>query len=98
MTAENPRRRPTGTTARQIAEKYGLSVRHVMRIAAEPRTEFLARAAERRTRAAELRRRGYTHARIAAELGCTPGAAGALLALARQHGLSTEPEHHAAAG
>lgn len=98
MTAENPRRRPAGTTATELAAKYGISVRHLKRIVAEPRTDYLTRAAERRTRAAELRRRGFTHARIAAELGCTPGAAGALLALARQHGLNTEPESHAAAG
>lgn len=89
MAAKRPTRRPA--TAKRMAEHYGLSVRHVQRVWAEPRETFLARAAERRERAAELRRQGYTQAQIGAELGCSAGAAGALLFEARRYGISTDP-------
>jgi DNA-directed RNA polymerase specialized sigma24 family protein len=53
----------------------GCSVRTIQRIAAEPRHEFLARAAERQLKAAELKDEGKTYREIGELLECTPKAA-----------------------
>ncbi|MBO1269490.1 sigma-70 region 4 domain-containing protein [Arthrobacter cavernae] len=53
----------------------GCSERTIRRIAAEPRHEFLARAAERQRKAADWKDEGLTYREIAERLDCTPKAA-----------------------
>lgn len=77
MTAQMPIRRTK--TARELAEKWGVSERSVYRRVAEPRAEFLARAAERRAKVVELRATGLTLAQIADETGYPLGTVGRLL-------------------
>ena len=71
MGAENPIRRTL--TARESAELIGCSPRTIQRIAAEPRADFLARAAEQRERIMALRGQGLKYREIAEELGISPG-------------------------
>ena len=66
MTASKPVRRRY--TAREVAERYGISERHVRRVIAEPRTEYLARAEARRIKALQLREAGKSYSEIAEEL------------------------------
>lgn len=82
MSAETPQRRKV--TAREAADRLGVSTRTVQRIAAEPREEFLSRAAQRRARAVALRESGLMYREIAEEMGITIGAAGRLVHTARQ--------------
>ncbi|BDB63564.1 MULTISPECIES: sigma factor-like helix-turn-helix DNA-binding protein [Rhodococcus] len=82
MGAENPVRRTR--TAREVAERIGASSRTVRRIMAEPREEYLARAAERRERVLELRAQGLKLREIAEEVGMTVGGVGTILHHARK--------------
>lgn len=82
--AANPRRRKM--TARAAAERFGVSTRTIYRFAAEPREEYLARAAERRARVVELRSAGMKYSDIATEVGCSIGVVGRLIHDARRHG------------
>ncbi|OPZ78583.1 MAG: Sigma-70, region 4 [Actinobacteria bacterium ADurb.Bin444] len=84
MPADIPARR--SKTAREIAEQLGVSVRTVVRIAAEPRDQFLGRARARRDQAVALRRTGVTYAVIAEALDTTVGPVGRLLSDARRLG------------
>jgi DNA-directed RNA polymerase specialized sigma24 family protein len=86
VAAENPVRR--NKTARELAERLGVSVRTIRKIAAEPRDEFEARARQRRERAAELRASGLKYKEIAEEMGISTGAVGALLHEARKYSVS----------
>lgn len=82
MTAKNPVRRKK--TAKEMAAKYGVSERHVRRLAAEPRSEFEARSltATKGERARELHAAGAKYKEIAAELGISIGSVSRLV-----HGL-----------
>lgn len=71
MGAENPARRTM--TAREAAERLGCSPRTVQRVMAEPREDFLARAAQRRERVITLRGEGRKYREIADELGLPIG-------------------------
>jgi transposase len=71
MGAENPMRRPI--TAREAAERIGCSPRTIQRVAAEPRHEFLARAAERRASVLALRGKGMKYREIADQLALPMG-------------------------
>lgn len=82
MGAKNPVRRKM--TAREAAEKFGASPRTIQRLFAEPRAEFEARTAARRTRAVELRKQGLMYKEIAAEMGASPAIVGRLLQDARK--------------
>lgn len=82
MTAETPARRKR--TAREAAELLGVSPRTIRNIVAEPRDQYLARAAERRQRVLELRARGLKLREIAAEIGMTVGGVGTILHHARK--------------
>lgn len=82
MGAENPVRR--NRTAREVAERLGASPRTIRRIMAEPRDQFLARAAENRRRAVELREQGLKYREIAEKMGVTTGTVGKLLHDARK--------------
>lgn len=53
MGAERPQRRKI--TAKEAANKFGISERSVRRIVAEPREEWLARAAQKRDEVIRLR-------------------------------------------
>ena len=82
MSARTPARRKK--TARELAEQFGSSTRTVRRLVAEPREEFLARAAANRARAVELRGQGLLYREIATEMGVTTGTVGKLLHDARK--------------
>lgn len=62
-----------GKTAREVAEKTGLSLRTIMEWTAEPREAYLSRAEERRQQIRELRETGLSMRAIAAEVGCSVG-------------------------
>ena len=89
MSAQQPGRRKV--TAREAAEKYGVSPRTVRRLVAEPRSDFLSRAAARRAQAVQLRLDGASYAEIAEAMGCSTGSVGSLLHHARRRGELPEP-------
>ena len=62
-----------GKTARELAERTGLSIRTIMDWTAEPRGEYLTRAQSRREKIRELRATGLSMRAIAAEVGCSVG-------------------------
>lgn len=63
-----------GKTAREVAEKTGLSVSTIMRWTAQPREDYLAEAATRRQRIHALRAEGLSMRAIAEREGVTVGA------------------------
>ncbi|MGY3382101.1 DNA-directed RNA polymerase specialized sigma24 family protein [Arthrobacter sp. TE12231] len=69
--AETPARRKM--TAREAAELMGCTPRHIRRVVAEPRHEFLERAAARREGVLTLRGKGLKYREIADELGLPLG-------------------------
>ena len=69
--AETPARR--SMTAKEGAERLGVSPRTIQRIIAEPRKEFEGRARERRNRAFELRKTGMKYREIAETMGISIG-------------------------
>ncbi|SEK96209.1 sigma factor-like helix-turn-helix DNA-binding protein [Rhodococcus maanshanensis] len=77
MGAANPARRIK--SAREVAERLGISPRAVRNIMAGPRAEYEARAAERRRRVLELRAEGLRLREIADEVGMTVGGVGTIL-------------------
>ena len=83
MGAETPMRRKR--TAREMAAQLGASERTVRNIIAEPRDEFLSRAAAKRKTAVELRGQGHTYAEIAITMHLPIGSVGKLLHDARKH-------------
>ncbi len=62
-----------GKTARELAERTGMSVRTAQRWTSEPREVFIKRANEKRVRVQELRAKGLSMRAIAAEIGCSIG-------------------------
>lgn len=62
-----------GRTAREIAERTGLSERQVRNWTSEPREVYLSRADEKRTAVLRLHAKGMTMRAIATELGCSVG-------------------------
>lgn len=75
MAARSPQRRTVELSARELAEKHGVSERSVRNLQAEPRAEFEARARKRQMRAVELRNQGMTYGEIAKALNVSRGAA-----------------------
>ena len=90
MTAEKPQRRTK--TARELAEKFGVSERTIRSLMAEPREEFLNRAQQRRIQAGKLRAQGMQYKDIAEEMGLSIGAVGRLVRDARLKGEVPELE------
>lgn len=62
-----------GKTAREVAEKTGLSIRTIMEWTAEPRDAYLSRAEQRRQKIRELRSEGLSMRAIAKELNISVG-------------------------
>ena len=62
-----------GKTAREVAEKTGLSIRTIMEWTAESRETYLSRAEQRRQKIQELRKTGLSMRAIAAEVECSVG-------------------------
>ena len=89
MGAETPARRRR--TAKQVAATLGCHPRTVRKLIAEPREEFIARAEERRKKAAQLRAQGRSYKQIATELDCAVGSVSTLLYWARKYGEMPEP-------
>ncbi len=83
MSARAQQRREV--TARELAARIGSSERTARRLVAEPREDFLVRAAAKRKIAVELRERGHTYSEIATTMGLTIGSVGKLLHDARKH-------------
>ncbi|MGB0972771.1 MAG: helix-turn-helix domain-containing protein [Mycobacterium sp.] len=73
-------------TAREAAERFGVTDRTIRRLIAEPRAEFLARARERRAQAVKLRLQGLKYREIAEEMDLHISYAGRLLADAKRLG------------
>jgi DNA-binding NarL/FixJ family response regulator len=71
VSARTPARR--NMTAREAAELLGCSPRRIRAAVAEPREEFLARAAERRENVMALRGKGLKYREIADALGLPMG-------------------------
>ncbi len=62
-----------GRTAKEVAQKVGMSERSAQRWTSEPREVYLARAQERAKRIRELRAEGLTMRAIAELEGCSVG-------------------------
>lgn len=77
MSAQVPQRRTK--KAKDLAEQFDISARQVRRRMAEPRHEYLARAAARREQAAQLQRQGLTYPQIAEIMGCSASHVGRIL-------------------
>jgi DNA-directed RNA polymerase specialized sigma24 family protein len=82
VSAQASRRRRV--TARELAERLGSSERTARRLIAEPRADFLARAAANRARAVELRGQGLLYREIAEQMDIPIGNVGRLLNDARR--------------
>lgn len=74
MSALKPVRRQF--TAREAAERLGVTTRTVQRLMAEPREQYLARADTKRMQATELREQGLSVRAIADQLGISKSAVG----------------------
>jgi predicted DNA-binding protein (UPF0251 family) len=70
-------------TAREVAQRYGISERHVRRAIAEPRDDFEARARARQAQALALIESGLTYQQAADQMGITRGTAAGLVHRAR---------------
>lgn len=75
--ARTPARRKM--TAREAAEALGCSPRHIRAVVAEPRAEYLARAAERREKILALRDQGLKYREIADALDISIGTVGTVI-------------------
>lgn len=71
MTAMRPGRR--NGTARELAQRLGVSERTIRRYVAEPRDQLEARTSARHERIRELRTEGKSYRAIAAELNISIG-------------------------
>lgn len=68
-----PTRARRNGTARELAERYGVSPRTIQNLVAEERAVFLKRAADRHEKIRALHAKGMTYRAIAAEVGCSIG-------------------------
>jgi DNA-binding NarL/FixJ family response regulator len=82
MSALTPARRKM--TAREAAEIVGCTPRHIRAVVAEPRHEYLARAAERREKVLALRGQGMKYREIADELDIPIGTVKTILHTAKK--------------
>lgn len=82
MSASTPARR--NMTAREAAELLGCSPRRIRAAMAEPRHEFLARAAERREKVLALREQGLKYREIAEQLSIPVGTVKTIMHVVKQ--------------
>jgi transposase len=82
MGAEQPRRRKM--TAREAANRFGVTTRTIQRIVAEPREDYESRALTRQDEALALRSQGLSHAEVGKALGVSRNAAAGLVRRGRQ--------------
>lgn len=82
-----PERRQRRMTAREAAEKFGVSVRTVQRVVAEERSVYVGRAVSRREQIITLYRQGLKQKAIAEQLGVTPALVSMRLREAREAGV-----------
>lgn len=91
MTAKNPVRR--SVPAAELAKQFGVSKRTVERIIAEPREEYLARAAVLRANVIRLREVDkLPYKEIAERLAVPAGTARRIIALERKQRRASTPE------
>ncbi len=95
MTQE-PRRERRTVTARELADRFGVSPRTVVRMVAEDRTAYEARSRQRRDQIVELHRQGLKGYEIARELNVSTGLVSTRLREARSAGVDLT--RYAAAG
>lgn len=90
MSAEQPQRRKM--TAKEAAARLGVSVRTVQRIVAEPREEYLARAAALREQVLHLREvEKLPYKEISKQLNVPAGTARRIVALHRKQQRQATP-------
>lgn len=87
MMTDLPERRQRRMTAREAAEKFGVSVRTVQRVVAEERSVYVGRAVSRREQIITLYRQGLKQKTIAEQLGVTPALVSMRLREAREAGV-----------
>lgn len=80
------RRQRRKMTAREAAERLGVSVRTIQNYMAEDRADYLDRAKDRRAKILELHRAGVKGAVIARELGISEGLVSIRIKQAREAG------------
>ncbi|WP_051860362.1 HTH domain-containing protein [Streptomyces anulatus] len=95
MTQE-PRRERRTATARELADRFGVSERTVQRMIAEERTAYEGRSRQRRDEIVELHRQGLKGYEIARELNVSAGLVSVRLKEARSAGVDLT--RYAAAG
>lgn len=86
-----PDRRKRRMTAREAAERFGVSERTIRYVVAEERAVYVGRAASRRDQIVELYRRGVKQKDIAAQLGVTAALVSIRLREARESGVDLSP-------
>lgn len=74
-------------TARELAERFGVSPRTVQRLVAEERSQYVGRAVSRRDQIIALYRQGLKQKAIAAQLDVTPALVSIRLREAREAGV-----------
>lgn len=82
-----PKRLRRNLTARELAERFGVSQRTVQRSVAEHRVDYLARATARREQIVALHRQGLGVRAIGRQLDLSPGLVSTRLKEAREAGL-----------
>ncbi|MER5989330.1 HTH domain-containing protein [Streptomyces sp. NPDC001787] len=95
MTREPMRERRTAT-ARELADRFGVSERTVLRMVAEERAVYEGRSRQRRDQIVELHRQGLKGYEIARELSVSAGLVSIRLKEARSAGIDLT--RYAAAG
>ncbi|MER6916031.1 HTH domain-containing protein [Streptomyces sp. NPDC000594] len=84
---QGPRRERRTATARELADRFGVSERTVLRMVAEERAVYESRSRQRRDRIVELHRQGLKGYEIARELSVSTGLVSTRLKEARSAGV-----------
>ncbi|MEU2770662.1 MULTISPECIES: HTH domain-containing protein [Streptomyces] len=93
---QEPRRERRTATARELADRFGVSERTVLRMVAEERAAYEGRSRQRRDQIIELHRQGLKGYEIARELSVSAGLVSVRLKEARAAGVDLT--RYAAAG
>lgn len=73
MNGQKERIPRNGRTARELAERLGVTPQTIRYWTAQPREDYLTGTQKRRERIRELRETGLSYRAIAAEVGCSIG-------------------------